>query len=287
MSEGEMKRIFKKIGKRIKKILKPAPMVPVIRLSGVIGKVSSFNNGMSYEGLCDLIDNAFEIPNIKLVALSINSPGGSPVQSELIASKIRRKALEKKVEVHCFVEDVAASGGYWLAASADKIYASPNSVLGSIGVISSGFGMVKAIEKLGIERRVHTQGDNKSILDPFLPEKDSDIKLLEGLQKDVHENFINYVKERRKGKLDLNYTNIFSGEFWSGKRAMELGLVDELGLLENVLKDKFGEEVKLLKIQESKGWLKRKLGIEHFTQNVINSVLNILEEKLINSRFKL
>jgi signal peptide peptidase SppA len=190
-----------KLKKIINKIKKPKSKVAVLRLSGVIGSAGMMKKGISLDDLNDDIEKAFELSGVKAVALQINSPGGSPVQSELIYKRIRELSDEKKIPVYSFVEDVAASGGYWLACTGDEIYASESSIVGSIGVISAGFGFVDAIKKLGVERRVYTQGENKSILDPFQKEDPKDIDILMNLQKDVHESFKNLVRSRRDGKI--------------------------------------------------------------------------------------
>jgi signal peptide peptidase SppA len=202
----------------------PKPSISVLRLGGVIGKVGAGQKGLTIEGLNEHIEEAFKKSNLSAVCLVINSPGGSPVQSELIAARIMALSKEKDVPVYAFVEDVAASGGYWLACAADEIYASKSSIVGSIGVISAGFGFQDAIKKMGVERRVYTQGLNKSVLDPFLPEKKSDIDILLKLQKNTHNHFINHVKSRRKGRLTQTDEILFNGEFWSGNIAEDFGL---------------------------------------------------------------
>jgi signal peptide peptidase SppA len=195
---------------------------------------------------------------VKAVALVVNSPGGSPVQSALIAGRIRALAAEKELPVYAFAEDVAASGGYMLLAAADTLYADPSSIVGSIGVISSGFGFTEMIAKLGVERRLHTAGDRKSLLDPFLPETDQDRERLKAIQKEMHENFKAYVRGRRQGKLNATEDELFSGEFWTGTRAMELGLVDGMGDLRTIMREKFGDKVKLRMIAEPRRrWLGR------------------------------
>ena len=202
------------------------PVVAVLRLSGVIDKVSSIKSGLTIESLHELIDKAFGIKNLEALCLSINSPGGSPVQSELISNRIRLLAQENKIPVYSFIEDVAASGGYWLACIGDQIYASRSSIIGSIGVVSASFGFPAAINKLGIERRVYTEGKNKSILDPFQPVQERDVKIIKQLQKQIHGHFIDYVKERRIGKLTQEDDILFNGEFWSGKTAADFSLID-------------------------------------------------------------
>lgn len=246
------------------KAIRSTPKIAVINFTGVIGRVGGMRSGFSLEDVEDNIEKAFNSKNIKQVAIVINSPGGSPVQSELIFNKIRRMAKEKNLQVTSFAEDVAASGGYWLLCAGDELYASSNSIIGSIGVISSGFGLHEAIKKMGIERRVYQQGENKSLLDPFMPEKKEDVEILTKLQADVHESFKSLVRNRRGNKL--NGDGIFSGEFWSGKKALEMGLIDGIADMEELMQERYGTKVKLIKISQQKSWLKQKLSI------------NILEE---------
>src|SRR5262245_45772306 len=203
-----------------------SPVVPVLRLSGPIGMVTPLRPGLAIASLAGPIEKAFSLSKLPTVAVSINSPGGSPVQSHLIFSRIRQLAAEKEKRVYVFCEDVAASGGYFLALAGDEIYADPSSIVGSIGVISAGFGLDKLIDRFGIERRVHTAGKDKGALDPFRPERPEDVALLKAPQRDVHEVFMNVVKERRAGKLNGSEDDLFSGSFWSAPRAHELGLID-------------------------------------------------------------
>ena len=189
------------------------------------------------------LDRLFAVRNAAAVALAINSPGGSPVQSHLIFRRIRELAEEKKRRVIAFVEDVAASGGYMIACAADEIIVDPHSIVGSIGVVGSSFGFDKAIAKLGIERRVYTSGERKAMLDPFLPEKPDDVERLKELQREIHEDFIALVKSRRGGKLAGPENDLFSGEYWTGRRGIELGLVDSIGEVRSTLRDRFGDKV--------------------------------------------
>ena len=240
----------------------PKPIVAVVRLSGVIADRSGVGrSGISANNLVPVLENAFNLPHLKAVALSINSPGGSPVQSSLIGKRIRALAAEKEVPVIAFAEDVAASGGYWLACAADEIYADESSVIGSIGVISAGFGFQDAIKKLGIERRVHASGEMKSTLDPFLQEKPEDVDRLMELQKDIYKTFTDMVLERRKGKLKAEESELFTGAFWTGRRALNLGLIDGLGELSEVMRDRYGDNVKFCPIEQRQSWFKQKLGI--------------------------
>jgi signal peptide peptidase SppA len=221
------------------------PVVPVLRLTGTIGMATPLRPGLSIASLAEPLQKAFELSKTPSVALIINSPGGSAVQSSLILKRIRALADENEKKVHVFLEDVAASGGYYLAIGGDEIYAEPSSIVGSIGVISSGFGFVEAIDKLGIERRVYTAGRSKAILDPFLPEKPEDIERLASLQRDAHDVFIGAVKERRAGKLNGPDTELFSGAFWSGKQALEYGLIDGISDIRTRMREIYGDDVKL------------------------------------------
>ena len=233
------------------------PVVPVVRLSGVIGISSPLRPGLTLASVARPLERAFEMRNIRAVALAINSPGGSAVQSHLIYQRIRELADEKKVPVLAFVEDVAASGGYMIACAADEIIVDSSSIVGSIGVIAASFGFHELIKKVGVERRLHTSGENKSILDPFLPEKAEDVDRLKAIQHEIHEGFIALVKGRRGDKIDGRETALFTGEFWTGSRAKELGLVDAIGGLRSVLRERYGEKVKTPLIGE-RGWFGRR-----------------------------
>ncbi|MGE5768190.1 MAG: S49 family peptidase [Bacteroidota bacterium] len=236
---------------------RPRPEVAVLRLSGVIGGFGPLRGGMSIAGLEPLIERAFSVPRLKAVALVINSPGGSAAQSALIAQRIRDLAQEKEVPVLAFCEDVAASGGYWLACAADEIFVQPTSIVGSIGVITQGFGFSGLMEKLGVERRVYTAGDRKAILDPFRPEKPDDVARIRALQDDLHEVFKQMVRDRRGQRLKAPEDKLFSGEFWAGGKSIELGLADSEGELRRVLRDRFGKRVRLRRIQGPKRLLRR------------------------------
>ncbi len=222
------------------------PVVPVVKLYGVIGGISPLRRGLSISSLDRDLERAFAMNSAGCVALSVNSPGGSPVQSALLHQRIRDLAVEHKVEVIAVAEDVAASGGYWLALSADEIFADPSSIIGSIGVISAGFGFTKAIERLGVDRRVYTAGENKSTLDPFRPENPDDVSRLAEIQTEIHESFKGIVRARRGERIAAaNEKEIFSGAFWTGRKALELGIIDGIGDLRSVLRDRFGPKVKL------------------------------------------
>jgi signal peptide peptidase SppA len=235
------------------------PLVPVLRLSGAIGMVTPLRPGLSIASLAEPLQKAFELSKTPSVALIVNSPGGSAVQSSLILKRIRALADEFEKKVHVFCEDVAASGGYYIAVAGDEIFAEPSSIVGSIGVISSGFGFVEALDKLGIERRVYTAGRAKAILDPFLPEKSEDIERLAALQRDAHDVFIGAVKERRAGKLKGPDAELFSGAFWSGKQALEYGLIDGISDIRTRMRELYGEEVKLKVIPIERGGLLSRL----------------------------
>jgi signal peptide peptidase SppA len=239
---------------------RPRPEVSVLRLTGAIGGVGPLRSGMSLAGVELQIEQAFAQKHLKAVALVVNSPGGSPAQSALITKRIRDLAVEKEVPVLAFCEDVAASGGYWLACAADEIFVQPTSIVGSIGVITSGFGFTGLMEKVGVERRVYTAGEHKSTLDPFRPENPDDIARLKELQLDLHEVFKELVRDRRGHRLKAAEEELFSGAFWTGGKAVELGLADSVGELRQVLRDRFGKRVRLRRIQGPKRLLRR-LGI--------------------------
>ena len=278
---------------------KRAPLVPVLRLTGAIGMAAPLRPGLSLASCASQINRAFSYKNAAAVAIAINSPGGSPVQSRLIYARIRALADEKKLPVYFFCEDVAASGGYMLALAGDEIYADPSSIIGSIGVISAGFGFDKAISRLGIERRVYTAGKNKLSLDPFQPEKAEDIKRLKGIQNEVHEIFKSMVRERRGAKLKGSEASLFNGEFWTGSTALELGLVDGLGDMRQVMRGKFGEDVRLKLVSGARGWLRRGftvpgmkaasalLGGGEAAANWPDEVLSTLEIRALWSRYGL
>jgi serine protease SohB len=235
------------------------PRVPVVRLAGVIGISSPLRPGLTLAGIARSLDRAFAIRNAPAVALAINSPGGSPVQSHLIFRRIRELAAEKNRRVIAFVEDAAASGGYMIACAADEIIADPHSIVGSIGVVGGSFGFDKAIAKIGIERRLYTAGEHKATLDPFLPENPEDVARLKKLQREIHDSFIALVKSRRGAKLNGSDDDLFSGEYWAGQRALELGLVDSIGDLRAVLRERFGDKVVTPLISAERGWLGRRV----------------------------
>ncbi len=262
--------------KRFIPFVKSDPRVAVIRLNGVI---ASGSRGISDASHASAIEKAFSKGKPKAVALVVNSPGGSPVQSALVAARIRRLADEKTVPVHAFVEDVAASGGYWLACAADQIWVDPSSIVGSIGVISASFGFVEAMGKLGVERRVHTAGEDKSILDPFRPERAEDVARLKDIQRDIHAAFIDHVKSRRGARLEGE--DLFTGAFWTGARGVQLGLADGIGHLVPKMKELYGDKVRFAVYGPRKNLLSR------FGAQVIADLDHGLEERALYARYGL
>lgn len=261
------------------------PTVPVLRLAGVIGQIG-LRGGMTLATLEKTIEQAFALKHAPAVALAINSPGGSPVQSSLIAARIRAHAEEKGRPVIGFVEDVAASGGYWLACAADEILADASSIVGSIGVISAGFGFTEAIARLGIERRVHTAGVRKGLLDPFRPEDSDDLDLLKRLQGDIHGRFIAWVRERRGAKL-VEADGLFDGQVFTGERAVGVGLVDGLGEIRSTLKGRFGAKTRLVPMGPRRGWLQRRLRPGAEVGHMLAAALDHLEERAHWQRYGL
>ncbi len=262
---------------------KKKKIVPHIKLTGVIGNVGKFKQGIDFSGQEEIIKKAFSVKKAKVVAVTINSPGGSPVQSHLIYKFIREQAKKNKKKVIVFAEDVAASGGYLIACSGDEIFANSSSIIGSIGVIYSSFGFKDLIEKIGVQRRVYTAGKNKSTLDPFLEEKNEDIERLKNIQLELHKDFIDVVEESRGSKLKKDMDiELFSGEFWSGRKAKELGLIDGIGNADQILKEKFGEDIIIKKFEKSKGWLAKKLSS---SLDNTEKVISALEERSIWQKY--
>jgi serine protease SohB len=235
------------------------PVVPVVRLTGVIGFSTPLRPGLSLAGMARTLERAFTTRRAPAVALAINSPGGSPVQSHLIFRRIRELAKEHGKRVIGFIEDAGASGGYMIACAADEIIADPHSIVGSIGVVGGSFGFDKAIAKIGIERRLYTSGGHKAMLDPFLPENPDDVERLKTLQHAIHEDFIALVKDRRGAKLNDPNSDLFSGAYWTGRRALELGLVDGIGDLRTVLRERFGDKVVTPLVSAERGLLGRRV----------------------------
>jgi len=271
----------------IKDRLRRGPVVPVVRLQGVIASGGLLGGRtLSIESAAPLLKRAFDIRGAKAVALSLNSPGGSPVQSALIAQRIRLHAAEKGVPVIAFVEDVAASGGYWLACAADEIIADPSSIVGSIGVISAGFGFQDLIARIGVERRVHISGERKSMLDPFRPENPEDVERLKRLQAEIHDGFKDWVRQRRSKLLRADEATLFTGEFWTGRRGVELGLVDGLGELRTTLQSRYGAKVHLPVIGPRRRLLSR-FGLRAGLEDIGPATLAALEERSHWQRFGL
>lgn len=241
---AEPRPLPERLGRWMKRVTgRSGPLIPVVRLHGVIA-AEQRSGRLSIASVAPLLDKAFRTRAAPAVAIIVNSPGGSPVQSRLIAKRIRDLAEEHGKPVLVFVEDAAASGGYFIASAGDEIIADPSSIVGSIGVIFAGFGFVGALEKIGVERRVHTAGSNKSTLDPFLPEKPDDVDRIKRVELEVHRVFIDYVKSRRGDRLIGGDEDLFTGEWWTGLRALELGLVDSLGDIHSELRRRFGKDVR-------------------------------------------
>jgi signal peptide peptidase SppA len=267
------------------------PVVPVVRLSGAIGAVTPLRSGLAMSNVAQMLERAFSLPGAKAVAVVINSPGGSAAQSHLIFKRIRNLAEEKKLPVLAFVEDAAASGGYMIACAADEIYADPASIVGSIGVVSASFGFQELIARIGVERRVHTAGENKAMLDPFKPENPEDVARLKGLQRKIHEVFVDLVRNRRGEKLNDSYEDLFSGAFWVGAEALDLGLVDGLGDIRSVMRQRFGEDVQFRMIEPARPpLLARLIGRRSVTGGGLidpAEVVGALEERAAWSRLGL
>ena len=274
---------------------RPPPVVSIVRLTGVIGQSGTFGGRINLESVGPLLQRAFRQPGLKAVALEINSPGGSPAQSALIHDRIRALAAERDVPVMAFVEDVAASGGYWLAAAADEIFVNDNSIVGSIGVIYSGFGFREALAKLGIERRLYTAGEKKSMLDPFLAVSPVDLDRLSRIQEGLHENFRELIRARRGARLADTDPDLFSGEFWLGRKAIGLGLADGIGDGRSVLRERYGRKMVMRRIARPRGWLARRLrpGLllagdgEEAAPSLAGDLIGALEARLWWSRYGL
>lgn len=265
--------------KRFIPFIKQDPLVAVIRLQGVIASGSVGGQTLSDVTLGPLIEKAFRRGKPAAVALAINSPGGSAVQSSLIAARIRRLADEKEVPVYAFVEDVAASGGYWLAVAADEIWTDPTSIVGSIGVITATFGFHDFISRYGVERRLYTSGEHKSLLDPFQPEKPTDVERLKDIQRQIHENFIAHVKARRGAKLAE--TDLYNGQVWVGDKAQDVGLIDGIGHLVPKMKEVFGDKVRFAAYQTRRSWLSR------FGARIVGDAMAEVESRAMLARYGL
>jgi len=256
-SPSVMDRLMKLVPARLRPGI---AVVPVVRLSGVIGAVTPLRPGMSLAGVARTLERAFEIKNAKAVALVINSPGGSPVQSRQIYVRIRQLAAEKKLPVLVFVEDVAASGGYMIACAGDEIFCDPSSILGSIGVVGGAFGFQDLIKKIGVERRLYTAGAHKAMLDPFLPENPDDVARVKALQREIHAIFITLVKQSRGSRLKGADDVLFTGEYWAGETSVSLGLADAIGDLRSTLRARYGDKVLTPVIAPATGMLSSLLG---------------------------
>jgi signal peptide peptidase SppA len=263
-------------------------LIPVVRLQGVIAS-DPRPGRLNIAGVAPLLKRAFAFKNAPVVAIIVNSPGGSPVQSRLISKRIRDHADAEGKKVIVFVEDAAASGGYFIATAGDEIIADPSSIVGSIGVIFAGFGFVDAIKKLGVERRLHTAGSNKSTLDPFLPEKAADVDRIKTLELDIHRVFIDWVKARRSGRLKAADETLFTGEFWSGVRGLELGLIDGIGDLHAVLHERYGEDMRIKLIEPKRGLFSLpRIGFgAGVSSGVVGDLVSALEDRSLWSRLGL
>jgi len=272
-----------------KNLRRDRPIVPVLRLSGAIGMNMPLRPGLSLAGLEAPLARAFAIKSAPAVAILINSPGGAAVQSHQIFQRIRGLAEEKDKKVIVAVEDIAASGGYMIALAGDEIVVDRSSIVGSIGVVAATFGFPKLLERIGVERRVYTAGDKKVTLDPFQPERKEDVERIKSLQQDVHAAFIDLVKTRRGAAL-ADDPDMFSGAFWSGERAVALGLADQVGELRSILKERYGDDVRIKTITTERSALRRRLGLtrrEDPMTRIFDQGIAAIEERLLWSRFGL
>ena len=271
--------------------LKKKKIIPVVYMSGIIGDIGGLRKGITLSSIEDLLEKAFKIKKSAAVAIIINSPGGSPVQSSLIYKRIKKLSKKNKTKVIFFVEDVAASGGYYIACAGDEIYVDENSIVGSIGVIYASFGFNKLIKKYGIERRIFTTGKYKSILDSFQKQKLSDVKKLKSIQTEIFKNFKDVVLKSRIKKINKQNKNIFSGSFWAGKEAIKLGLVDGIGDLKTIMEKKFGEKLRYVPIKPKKSFLKGILSKSFYskdlvdTKKIINDMMTYMESRNIWGRY--
>jgi signal peptide peptidase SppA len=279
---GLMDRLMEFVPARLRR---GVAVVPVVRLSGVIGAVTPLRPGMSLTGVAKTLERAFATKNAKAVALMINSPGGSPVQSRQIYLRIRQLAAEKKLPVLVFVEDVAASGGYMIACAGDEIFCDPSSILGSIGVVGGAFGFQDLIKKIGVERRLYTAGEHKAMLDPFLPEDPEDVARVKALQREIHAIFIALVKQSRGGRLKGPDHVLFTGEYWAGETSVSLGLADAIGDLRSTLRARYGDKVLTPVIAPATGMLSSLLGRKSAGAGTLTSLDGIagLPDELISA----
>jgi serine protease SohB len=300
MAENGMSEHIKQLFASARELLRPVtprrlwgdvPVVPVVRLAGVIGVSSPLRPGLMLSSVARQLERAFAMRRARAVVLLINSPGGSPVQSHLIYLRIRSLAAEKKLPVIAFAEDVAASGGYMLACAADEIICDSSSIVGSIGVLGGTFGFPRLLEKLGVERRIYTSGERKAMLDPFLPEKPDEVERLKLIQREIHDDFIALVKERRGARLTGPEADLFSGEYWTGRTAVELGLADEVGELRSVLRERFGDKVITPVIAPERsllGRLRPGLGLEGVGRDgFADELISALEARALWARYGL
>src|SRR5499427_3767003 len=296
MSE-HMKQLFASARETLRPVLPrrlrgDIPIVPVVRLTGIIGISTPLRPGLMLASLARQLERAFAVRHARAVALVINSPGGSAVQSRLIYLRIRALAAEKKLPVIAFAEDVAASGGYMVACAADEIICDPSSIVGSIGVVGGTFGFSRLLEKLGVERRLYTSGERKAMLDPFLPEKPEDVERLKAIQREIHEDFIALVKESRGARLTGPENDLFSGEYWTGRTALALGLADGLGDVRAVLRERFGERVEMPLIAPERTLFGRSrpgVGVDGFDRlldgvSLAEDIISALEARALWSR---
>jgi signal peptide peptidase SppA len=261
VDRGALQSLMDRLTEMVPARLRPGtPVVPVVRLSGVIGAVTPLRPGMSLAGVAKTLERAFAVKHARAVALVINSPGGSPVQSRQIYLRIRQLAAEKKLPVLVFVEDVAASGGYMIACAGDEIFCDPSSILGSIGVVGGTFGFQDLIKKIGVERRLYTAGAHKAMLDPFLPENPDDVARVKSLQREIHDIFISLVKQSRGNRLKGGDDVLFTGEYWAGETSVSLGLADAIGDLRSTLRTRYGDKVLTPVIAPASGMLSGLLG---------------------------
>ncbi|WP_299480240.1 S49 family peptidase [uncultured Roseibium sp.] len=267
-------------------------IIPVVRLQGAIGMQSPMRSGLSLASAALPLEKAFSFKKAPAVALIVNSPGGSPVQSRLIFKRIRDLAKENEKDVLVFVEDVAASGGYMIAIAGDEIFVDPSSIVGSIGVVAAGFGFTEMIKKIGVDRRVYTAGEKKVTLDPFQPEVPEDIAYLKSLQLELHETFIDLVKSRR-GDVLTEDPDLFTGKFWTGRTAVQLGLVDAIGDLRGVLQDRYGEKTEPRLISAPRGLFGRRAGLgvnqkaQRLTEGLGDELISAVEERALWMRYGL
>ncbi len=263
------------------------PKVAVVRFSGVISDSGGRRGSVSYARFVQAIEDAFDLKDVREVAIVVNSPGGAPAQCSLLANAIRQCAHEKKVPVTAFVEDVAASGGYWLACAADKIYVQPSSVVGSVGVIAAGFGFEDFIRRHDIKRRVYTSGRDKAMLDPFAPEKKADVDRLKVLQADIHAQFIAWVKDRRGTRLKGKDADLFEGAIWTGDAAVPLGVVDAIGDVRGVFHEKYGDKVRLVEFEADRSFFQSVMGVHTRGRAVASDFMAMIEDRALWQRFGL